>query len=170
MYCSPEEVLTALQARGLDDPGEGARGRAAQIASALIDAYCGRHFRAEATEELHYPEDGVLYTNHRPVYQVEWVKDAAGEEVVWELLSARAGKLRVVASSPVVVRYYYNDPNDPVPEEVRLACAELAANVLQAPPEFLRRLSDGGLSAETSGVLTPSLKSVLDKHRRVSIR
>ena len=165
-YCTPEEVLRALQARGLPDPGEDARSLAAQLATGLVEAYLGRGFSPDYVQVgLYARRSGTIYLPWPA--EVQKVLNEWGEEVSFSL--RRGGRVVEVPSSGPYILTLRWLPTEP-PEEVRLVCAELAANILSAPPEFVKRLADGGLSVESSGILTPSLRSVLDKYKHVSIR
>ncbi len=167
MYCSIDDVKLALKLLG-EEPGEDeAIEEAARLAANLIDSYTGRHFRAEPVTESHEPIEGQVLLNHWPLVELVEAKDKDGEPVEWEEIDPRIGLIRVFTSERVWITYYYNDPQNPVPEDVKRLAARLAAKLLTLPPEELGRVSAGEVSLELKGLLGSEARWVLLKYRHL---
>ncbi len=166
MYCSVDEVLAELEAMGEEPRSSQAAERAIAAASDLIDSYTGRHFRAEPVSESHEPLGGQVLLNHWPAVEVVEVVDAEGNQVEWEPVDANIGLLRIHASGRVRVTYYYNDPQNPTPEDIRRLTARLAAKIL-VYPNGLKRASAGELSLEFREILGQEERWVLLKYRHL---
>ena len=167
MYCTADDVNLALEVLG-EEPVDAQRAEeAARLASALVDSYTGRHFRDEPVKESHEPLEGKVLLNHWPLYELVEVVDSEAEPVEHEVLDPSIGLLRVEAGGRVWITYKYNDPKEPVPDDVRRLCARLAAKLLTLPPEEISRISAGSLSLELKGLLGEEARWVLLKYRHM---
>lgn len=172
-YCTADDVLVVLQARGVDDPGETQRTYVAEIASYLVDAYTHRHFRDEAVVEGHQPP--LVSLHHWPLVEIISVKtdDDDEEDVSYKIISKIAAIIEVYTDRPVRIEYKYNNTTTPCPTVIKEVTAEIAANILQAPPDNIERLTDAGLTLEglpLNRYITPNIARILNGYKHIGIR
>lgn len=170
MYCTIDDVKTELALLGELVGDNDVIALAISQASDLVDAFTGRHFRAEVAREHHFPASKSVLLCHWPVHSVVSVKDSDGVDVDWEWLNQRIGEMMVGTGSAVDVEYYYNDPKDPVPDEIARTVARMAARILSGPrPDTADfRAGELSLSLRDNPLFTDDVRWVLLKytHRR----
>lgn len=170
MYCSVDDVRAELALLGEPDRTDEEITLAISQAGDLADAFTGRHFRAETAKERHTPVGFSVLLCHWPVHSVVSVKDDDGRDVDWEWLNQRIGEMRVETKMAVDVVYYYNDPDDPVPDDVARTIARMAARILAGPRPDVSGFSAGetSLNLRDNPLLTDDVRWVLIRytHRR----
>jgi hypothetical protein len=173
MYCTIDDVKTELALLGEPVGDDEEMTLAISQASDLVDAFTGRHFRDETARERHFPAGAStrsVLLCHWPVHSVVSVKDGDGGDVDWEWLNQRIGEMIVGTGSAVDVEYYYNDPKDPVPDDIVRTVARMAARILAGPrPDTADfRAGEVSLSLRDNPLFTDDVRWVLLKytHRR----
>ncbi len=170
MYCDLDDVKDELALLGEPARDDESLTLAISQASDLVDAFTGRHFRAESVGERHLPLNRSVLLSHWPVHSIVSVKDSDGSDVSWEWLNQRIGEMKVETNKAVDVEYFYNDPDDPVPDDVRRITARLAGRLMVGPRPDLSSLSAGelSLSLRDDPLFTEDIRLVLLKytHRR----
>jgi len=171
MYCTIDDVKAELSRMGEPVGDDNEITLAISQASDLVDAFTGRHFRAETARERHFPaRSGSVLLCHWPVHSVLSVKGRDGGDVDWEWLNQRIGEMTVRTSGPVDVEYYYNDPKNPVPEDIKRTVARMAARIMAGPRPDVSELRAGelSLSLRDNPLLTEDIRWVLLRytHRR----
>jgi len=171
MYCGIEDVKAELLLLREPIADDGEITLAISQASDLVDAYTGRHFRAKSAKERHFPtKAGDILLCHWPVHSVVSVRDNDGKDIDWQWLNQRIGEMRVRSAGAVDVEYYYNDPKDPVPEDVRRSVARIAARIISGPRPEVSGFSAGelSLSLRENPLFTDDVRWVLIRytHRR----
>ncbi|MEO0180321.1 MAG: hypothetical protein ABIM74_00685 [candidate division WOR-3 bacterium] len=170
MYCEISDVRAELGLLGEQDRTDEEISLAICQASDIIDAFTGRHFRAEPASERHNPIRFWVLLSHWPVHSVVSVKDDKGNDVAWEWLNQRIGEMRVETGRPVDVVYYYNDPKDPVPDDVARTVARVAARILAGPRPDISGFRSGetGIDFRENPLLSDDVRWVLIRyaHRR----
>ncbi len=170
MYCTIDQIRQELALIREPDRTDQELQLAGQRACDLIDAYTGRHFRPETAVENHLPVAGTVLLSHWPVHSVVRVQNPSGQDTAWQVINAKIGEIAVASSGQVQVEYYYNDPKNPVPEEVARAAAVLAARIASGPPPYAEAVSSGQLSLDlrSNPLLSQELRWLLLRfvHRR----
>lgn len=148
MYCQLDDIRRELEAQAEEIPPDELLVLAGERASDIIEAFTGRHFRAEPHVEVARPLEGWVLLEHWPVVELLAVRDLEGTPVDALLVNPKIGDMWVNSSEPVSVEYLYNDPDNPVPEDIRRVCAWLAARLLAGPPGHVAKLRAGELALE----------------------
>lgn len=142
---------------------------AIQLADALINSFCARHFRDEYVTEAVWPSESswgcfLLSLKHWPIVEIQSVKSADDEDLSYDIVDPVHGILRVYSNVTAIITYKYND--EIVPIEIQAISAEVASNILKNPPDYLSTASvPAAFSIVAEGsYLTPFIRLALAKY------